>query len=331
MQIDIKAAEMKPLRNTYGHIAERFGDKAATRYQEATYDLQATDNFHYRPFWEPELELIDPARTAVKMKDWYAFKDPRQFYYGTYVQARAKMHEAAEQNFSFVESRQLLTKAPTEVKKVAQKCMVPLRHLALAANMNNSEMTAKGYGTVTTQATMYCAMDHLGIAQYLSRIGLVLDENTGASLAEAKQDWMDAPYLQGLRKLAEDLLCQKDWFELFVAQNFALDGLLYPLVYGEINDDLAAKGGTSVVMLSEFMSNWMKEINRWVDAEIKVAAAESAENKALLEGWVKTWSMRAFEALEPLAKEALGDQADQTLAKVMTNFNQRAAKCGLSL
>ena len=35
------------------------------------------------------------------MQDWYAFKDPRQFYYGTYVQHRARLQDTAESNFAF--------------------------------------------------------------------------------------------------------------------------------------------------------------------------------------------------------------------------------------
>src|SRR5690554_1595366 len=103
MTIEIKTSTLEPVRNTFAHIEKRFGDKPATRYQEATYDVQAETNFHYRPLWQPEHELNDVSRTALVMNDWYAFKDPRQFYYGTYVQQRAKMQEAAENSYAFFE------------------------------------------------------------------------------------------------------------------------------------------------------------------------------------------------------------------------------------
>ena len=48
MQIDIKTSSVKPLRNTYAYIEKRFGDKPASRYQEATYDIQEEINFHYK-------------------------------------------------------------------------------------------------------------------------------------------------------------------------------------------------------------------------------------------------------------------------------------------
>ena len=49
MTLEIKTATIAPVRHTYANIARRFGEKPATRYQEATYDAQATANFHYRP------------------------------------------------------------------------------------------------------------------------------------------------------------------------------------------------------------------------------------------------------------------------------------------
>ena len=103
MHIDLRTVSITPLRQTYDHIAARIGaDKAASRYIEATMDVQADANLHYRPTWDPEHEIFDTSRTAITMRDWYAFKDPRQLYYGTYRQSRARMQEAAEADFEFV-------------------------------------------------------------------------------------------------------------------------------------------------------------------------------------------------------------------------------------
>ena len=66
MQIDLRTVTIKPLRHTFDHIARRFGDKPASRYQESTYDLQQTDIFHYRPMWEPDKRLFDPTRTRIR-------------------------------------------------------------------------------------------------------------------------------------------------------------------------------------------------------------------------------------------------------------------------
>ena len=67
MAIDLRTVSIKPLRQTFGHLARRMGgDKPASRYLEGTMDIQAMDNFHYRPTWDPEHEIFDNTRTAIR-------------------------------------------------------------------------------------------------------------------------------------------------------------------------------------------------------------------------------------------------------------------------
>ena len=41
MQVDIKTSDIRPIRQTFSHVARRLGaDKPASRYQEATLDMQ---------------------------------------------------------------------------------------------------------------------------------------------------------------------------------------------------------------------------------------------------------------------------------------------------
>jgi len=89
--IDLQAKEIKPQRNTYTHVARYIGgDKPATRYQEATLGAQPTQNFHYRPTWDPQYELFDASRSKIKLEDWYVLKDPRQHYYASWTIGRAR-------------------------------------------------------------------------------------------------------------------------------------------------------------------------------------------------------------------------------------------------
>lgn len=330
MQIDLRTVSIKPLRHTFDHVARRIGgDKPASRYQEGTFDLQATDNFHYRPTWDPDHKLFDATRTALRMKDWYAFKDPRQFYYGTYTLARARQQDTAESNFDFVESRNMVAMLGDDVKQLALDVLLPLRHVAWGGNMNNAYICAYGYGTAITQPCIYQAMDQLGIAQYLTRIGLLLAEPD--ALDAAKHAWLNASMWQELRRYVEDCFVVKDWFELFVAQNLVLDGLLYPLVYDAFDDHLSFKGATALAMLTQFMGDWYAETAKWVDAQIKTAAAESAENKALVSVWAKQYRDRAAAALAPVAAHALNNKADAVMVELVEQFNVRAGKLGLVL
>lgn len=330
MQIDLRTVSIEPLRNTFDHLARRFGDKPASRYQEGSYDIQAAENLHYKPTWDPDQALYDTSITRIVMADWYALKDPRQFYYSTYTLARARQQDAVEADFRFVESRGLAEALPGDLRKIALDVLVPLRHAAWGANLNNTFICGYGYATAFTQPCMYHAMDNLGIAQYLSRVGLMLGDVE--ALEAGKHAWLNDTAWQPLRRYVEDCLVLRDPFELFVAQNVALDGLLYPLVYDRIVDDhLSPKGGSAVSMLTQFMGDWFDETRKWVDAVLKVAAAESDHNREVLREWSEAWCARAAAAVLPVVELALGAEADAAVGEQVAAFRARVGKTGITL
>ncbi|EZI24930.1 aromatic/alkene monooxygenase hydroxylase subunit beta [Pseudomonas extremaustralis] len=330
MHIDLRTVSIQPLRQTFDHLARRFGDKPSSRYQEGSYDIQAVENLHYRPTWDPDQTLYDASVTQIVMSDWYVLKDPRQFYYSTYTLARARQQETTEANFNFVETRGLVDLLPDALRQRVLNLLVPLRHAAWGANLNNTFVCSYGYGTVFTQPCMYQAMDNLGIAQYLSRIGLLLGSTD--ALEAGKAAWMEGDAWQGLRRYTEDCLVVRDPFELFVAQNVALDGLLYPLVYqGIVDDQFAADGGALVAMLTQFMSDWFEETRKWVDAVMKVAAAESEHNRALLQAWTIKWRDRAAAALLPVIEQEFAGNADEVMSEQLAAFRVRLDKTGVGV
>ncbi|MBS1139186.1 MAG: phenol 2-monooxygenase subunit [Proteobacteria bacterium] len=329
MQIDLRTVAIKPLRQTFDHLVERFGDKPASRYQEGSYNIQQESIFHYRPSWDADRVLFDKKRTKIQMKDWYALKDPRQFYYGAYTIARARQQDAAESSFDMIEDRGLAELIPADLKQIALDVLVPMRHVEWGGNMGNSYIAAYGYGTVITQPCLYHAMDHLGVAQYLTRIGLVLDGPE--ALDAAKEAWMSGATWQPMRRHVENLLVLDDWFEIFVAQNLVLEGLLNPMLYDYLDAEFSANGGTAISMMTRFMGEWSAETAKWIDAQIKVAAAESPENKDQLSAWVTQYRAATLEALAPIAKRAFGDKADDLLAELTSEFNARCAKLGLAV
>jgi len=329
MQIDLRTVSIQPQRNAFDHLVRRFGDKPASRYQEGSYDIQAAENLHYRPTWDPDQQLYDAGITRIAMRDWYALKDPRQFYYSTYTLTRARQQDTTEANFDFVESRGLGDMMAPELREAALRLLVPLRHAAWGANQSNTFICAYGFGTTFTQPCMYHAMDNLGIAQYLSRLGMMLGDVE--ALDAGKAAWLDGPAWQPLRRYVEDCMVVRDPFELFVAQNAALDGLLYPLVYARIVDDeLSARGASAVAMLTQFMAEWFDETRKWVDAVLKTAAAESDHNREVLQGWMAHWSDRAAAALVPVVELVLGVDADEAVAVQIAAFKARIHKTGIS-
>ncbi|MGH8596273.1 MAG: phenol hydroxylase, partial [Gammaproteobacteria bacterium] len=309
MSVEIKTANIEPLRLTFDHIEARIGKgKVPTRYQEAVHDFQATQNFHYRPTWEPELELFDRRRTAVQLEDFEGLIDPRQYYYAPYTIQRARQQETQDSNFNLVDKRNLLGPLTAEWRAKVERLIVPLRHAEWGANTNNCYLSAFGYGAPFTSAALMQAMDRLGIAQYLTRLALVLDGGVQI-LDRAKSTWLNDADWQPMRRLLEDTMVTKDWFELHVVQNLLLDGAVYPYAYVHFDQVIATHGGIGYALATEFMREWYAESTRWTDATIKVAANASAANKTLLNSWVATWEPRVRLALAPLALAAFEGEA----------------------
>ena len=84
-------------------------------------------------------------------------------------------------------------------------------------------------------------------------------------------------------------------------------------------------------MLTRFQTEWYADHIKWVDATLKIAAAESPENKAQLSAWFKAWRARATDALLPIAQQALGADAQTAMKAVTDQLDARAAKAGLAL
>lgn len=330
MTVEIRTQSVKPLRQTFGHIARRFGDKPASRYQEGTYDLQTETNRHYKPLWDPERDIYDTRRTAVTMRDWYALKDPRQFYYGSYTIARAKQQEALDRQMEFAEKRELLRGLPEAARQAIVFALVPLRHYEWGANTNQCLVAAYGWGTALTQAAMLGAMDRLGMAQHLSRIGLLVDGNSGESLAEAKQHWVAHADWQPMRREVERSFVVRDPIEALVAQCLVADGLVYPLFYQQLDGWMARRHGVGLATVLDHMTRWHDETAKWVDAVVKTIVAESPENRARVQGWVDHWRTAFAGALAPLAEASMGADGAAALAAVNTALGQRLVKLGLS-
>lgn len=332
MSLEIKTSTLEPVRQTYAHIARRFGDKPATRYQEATYDAQAATNFHYRPLWQADKTLNSKEHSVIQMADWYELKDPRQFYYGAYVQNRAKLQDTAESNYKFFEKRDLQSNLSDTVKQAITVGLVPLRHVEQTANLNFMYGSAYGYGTAVTQACLFAGMDRLGMAQYLSRIALLIDSNNTEVLEQAKQLWMNDDAWQGIRALCERLLIQKDWFELFIAQALVLDTVIHEVHYQQLDAWLVDNGGRDIAMLTEFMQDCFKDLTGWSNSVIKTVVSESDANQQHCQQWLDKWQQQVTDAYQPLIERLFGqDKAGEVTTAIEQALAKRVKSVGLSV
>lgn len=306
MQYELRTQVIEPQRKTFDHLVARYGDRPASRYEEGTIDIQAKENFHYRPLWDPSHELYDEDFSVLRLTDPYSFTDPRQYYYAPYVTSRAAMSDAFGATLTYLESRGLLERLPERWGDLLAQLVIPLRHYESGAQLISTAAARFGFGTTVTQCAAYAAFDRIGNAQLISRLGIALDGGTAGLLEDAKASWLEDAALQGLRKHVEQTIVQKDWALSLVGLDVT-DQLLYRMLFVHLDDAAITGGAPAYSLASQHLTEWFKDQRRWLDALYKAWTADSelgAANAEILERTVADAVDRAVAALRPLAARA---------------------------
>lgn len=303
MQYELRYQVIEPKRQTYQNVIDRLGDQPASRYLEATLDVEPRENFHYRPTWAPDRDLYDERFSALRLTDPYAYTDPRQFYYTPYVTNRAAMHDEFGKTLSYLEKRDLLAKLPAQWRAVLASVVVPLRHYESGAQLVTVAGARFAYGTSLEQCCTFAAFDRIGNAQMLSRVGIAMSSGAGDQLGNAKREWLDGAHLQPLRRLVEEIMVVDDWAEGLLAVDL-VDSLAYPLVYSGLDEAALLGGAGAYSLFAQHLTGWFADQRKWLDVLVAAWAGDpdnGTANREALGRIVATWGVRAREALEPLA------------------------------
>ena len=303
MQYELRYQVLEPKRHTYQNVIDRLGDQPASRYLEATLDVEPRENFHYRPTWVKDRELYDERYTALQLTDPYSYTDPRQLYYTPYVTQRAALHDEFGKTLGYLEERDLLPKLPETWQAALATAVVPLRHYESGAQLVSVAGARFAYGTSLEQCCTFAAFDRIGNAQMLSRVGIALGGGSGDVLTRAKREWMDGAQLQPLRRLIEEIMVLGDWAEGILAID-QIDTLLYPLLYRGLDEAALLGGAGAYSLVAQHFTAWFADQRKWLDALVAAWAGDEqhgAANREVLARIGQAWGGRAREAVAALA------------------------------
>lgn len=303
MQYELRTKVIEQRRRTFSNLVARYGDRPASRYQEGTIDLQPVENFHYRPLWAPDREIYDERYSALRLTDPYAFTDPRQLYYAPYVASRAGMQEAFATSLEYLRSRDLLARMPAGWQAVVAEVLLPLRHYEAGAQLISVEGARFAWGTTIDQCVTYAAFDRIGNAQMLSRTGLVVGGGSDDVLVSAKREWLQAPALQGLRRLEEELLVDDDWATELITLHLS-DLLVYGLMFQYLDEEALLGGAGAYSLVAQHLAAWFADQRRWVDALLRAWLTDPGHaegNRAALQSTVDGRWAQVVEAASDLA------------------------------
>lgn len=127
-------------------------------------------------------DIFDETR-GDHLKDWYALKDPAGVLLRRVDLARGKMQEIAEGDFDLVDDLGLAALAVCRQGSGAQG-FPAAAPCCLGLNLNKAYVSSYGYGIAISQAACYASMDQLGVAQYVTRLGMAFDDLEAVATAD---------------------------------------------------------------------------------------------------------------------------------------------------
>jgi phenol hydroxylase P1 protein len=214
--------------------------------------------------------------------------------------------------------------------------VLPLRHYESGAQLVSVNGARFAYGTTVSQCLTYAAFDRIGNAQMLTRAGIALGGGSAELLGGAKEDWIQGEALQGLRRMIEELLIEDDWATQVIAVDL-VDRMLYPLLYGHLDEAALMGGAGSYSLIAQHFAAWFTDHRRWLDAlysswtsDPTHGAANSAQLAALVGKYLPP-ARAAVGLVVDKVEDLVGGGAQEALALSAADIRTSFTQLGLTL
>ena len=289
--------------------------RRATLYEDVTIDTQPSVHRHLNRGWPVRFEdgrgTWDDASTALQSTDWFAFRDPGEYWERPYYQRETAIEQqidgalqsAAEQglieDFSpqWVEFLRTSLQVPAYVEHGLWFALATIGRACLSDSVATCVCLQAAMKQRSAQALVLYAMD--------------LERHHGPFGIEAARDaFLSEAAWQPTRRYLERLAATPDWGEVIVAANLCFEPIVGTLLRRELGIRAAAANGDTVTPVLarvasqewEWAQAWSTELVRFLSAD----PAHGAENREVIERWVAEWEPLANEAavaLAPLAEQ----------------------------
>lgn len=289
--------------------------RRATLYEDVTVDTQPSVHRHLTRGWPVSFAdgrgTWDDDSTALRCADWFAFRDPGEYWERPYYQRESAieqqidgaMQSAAEQglieDFSpeWVAFLQANLQIPAYVEHGLWFALATIGRACLSDSVATCVCLQAAMKQRSAQALVLYAMD--------------LEAHHGAfPIAAARDAFLGEPAWQPTRRYLERLAATEDWGEVIVAANLCFEPVVGTLLRRELGIRAAAANGDTVTPVLarvatqewEWAQAWSTELIRFLGSDPE----HGDHNRALIEQWMAEWEPLAAEAalaLAPLAAE----------------------------
>jgi alkene monooxygenase beta subunit len=245
--------------------------------------------------------------TALKCTNWWEFQDPAKQWQRTYVAAQAQQERGLDRIVEAAKSEGLFADFDeTWAKTVLGKYYAAYACLEYGLFRCFSFAQREALSATAGNVCIFNAADKIRHAQDIALYGMDLTEAiAGFSDAEAKNVWLEEPIYQGARKAVEGLMASRDWGEVIIGTNLALEPLFGVLARVHFFSRFAPRNGDAIttVVLATVENDWQRNA-KWTKEFVQVLLRDpehGAGNKKVIEGWLAKWVPAVRAAMQAFA------------------------------
>jgi hypothetical protein len=283
--------------------------RRATLYEDVTVDTQPSIARHIRRGWPMYFEdgrgTWDEGSTALRVEDWYAFRDPGEMWERVFYQEGSRYEAEIDGAVRAARTDRLFDDfTPEWVEFLRANLQIPafVEHgLWLAMSTTARDCLSD----TLAHCVAIAAANKQRHAQAIVLYAMDLEPAFGEfPIERAREAFLSGEVWQPTRQYLEQLRAISDWGEMIVAVNLIFEPLVGVMIRRELGIRAAIANGDgvtpTVARVAELEWDWAR---RWTVAFLEMVLGDEvhgAANRAAIAGWVTTWQPRALAALRAI-------------------------------
>ncbi|MCK9251019.1 MAG: hypothetical protein M0P31_18815 [Solirubrobacteraceae bacterium] len=317
--------------------------RRASLYEDVTCDTQPSVHRHLLRGWplcfEDGRTTWDDRSTALKSRDWFAFRDPLGLWERPFYQLGARAEAQIDAAVASARRDGLFDDFdPAWVEFLRTNLQIP----AFAEHGLWLAMASIGRDCLSdsiTHAVVFEAASKQRTAQSIVLYAMDLENHFGSfEIAAAKTRWLEHEAWQPVRELVERLHYVNDWGEVIVATNLLFEPLIGTMIRRELGIRAARVNGDTVtaaiVTPSQAEAAWAADWTIPLVRHVIEDEAHGGHNREVIAGWIDSWlpsCNAAVDALTSIISDLpVGFSSEQARERVSASAAQIREQAGIA-
>ena len=303
--------------------------RRATLYEDVTVDVQPDPNRYLLQGWIISFADGTPAysekRTKIRSSNWHAYRDPNGEWERNHYIRESAIEKQVALTIQNAKAEQSFQNMDPNWVKILQDHLGAVKHAEYGLGMTFQIAQRDGMSQMINNSILINSADKLRYAQdlaiYLGEIASMIPLNEAAG----KENWLQNPHWQGMRKVVETFNASTDWAEQVFAINLVFEPLAAELFRSGFLMQYAASHGDFVTPTIVSTAEADYERNLEYSAQMFHTFLEDPTygdaNRQVVNEWLKTYIPLCVEAAHQL--QPIWSQATVKVSTFPTSY-QRA-------